>query len=436
MSDTSARLVTHARASPLRRPDHPGAGPGGSVADGGGAGMQMAIDAASTTESRVDDPSSSSTRATSRDRSKIEAYERALRRASDPGDVVVDLGAGTGCWASWPPGPAPPGSTCWTAVRSSVSPPSSPPATGFDEVMVPVRAHSQEVVLPELADVIVCDQIGGLVYDAGVLEYFADARATVAQARRPAMVPLGFELFCAPVSAPGPRGDVDVWAAGALGHRCRACAPARAQHGVAGRRRRRRTPDGARLPAVVSAPGPGNGSPPEVDFTFDAPGTVDGILGWFDAELAPGVHLSNSPGRAGRMDRWCNFYATPESFSGRRRRHPRGEDRPASRPGDADLDDHVAPRARHPRPTDATPRCSASSSGLRTCSPPAGAPRCSRPPPERRGRRGPRSCGRGHDGGRDHRPRSWPSIRGAFPDPGRGRAVLRDELGKWARVSR
>ena len=74
-----------------------------------------------------------------------------------------------------------------------------------------------------------------------------------------------------------------------------------------------------RLPRSSQLLVPGARSPRAVEFTFDAPGTVDGILGWFDAELAPGVHLSNAPDRAGRMERWCNFYATPESFSRRRR---------------------------------------------------------------------------------------------------------------------
>ena len=65
-------------------------------------------------------------------------------------------------------------------------------------------------MLPELADVVVCDQIGGLVYDAGVLGYFADARRRMLKPGGH-LVPHGFTLFFAPVRAPGPRERVDLW---------------------------------------------------------------------------------------------------------------------------------------------------------------------------------------------------------------------------------
>ncbi len=350
-----------------------------------------------------------------RDRSKIEAYERALTASVRPGDVVVDLGAGTGLL----------GFLAARAGASRVYMLDSGPIlglatelasrNGLDEVMVPVRGHSQEVVLPELADVIVCDQIGGLVYDAGVLEYFADARARLLKPGG-RMVPLGFELFCAPVSAPGPRGDVDVWAEEPWG------IDAEPAHQRALNTEWR--VDAADVAPLTEAASLGRLSSwsreriaAEVDFTFDAPGTVDGILGWFDAELAPGVHLSNSPDRAGRMDRWCNFYATPESFpvvagdtlAVRIDLRPdpgmltwtttwrRGRDTLAHGRQSTVLGQFLGPE-------------DLLAAGEGTLQP---------TPAERRGRRGPRSCGRGHDGGRDHRPGPGRASAGV-PRPGAG----------------
>ena len=240
------------------------------------------------------------------DRAKLEAYERALAQLINPGDVVVDLGSGTGLL----------GLMAARAGAGRVYMIDSGPVlgvatevaaqNGFADRVIPVRAHSNDVDLPELADVVVCDQIGGLVYDAGVFGYFADARRRMLKPGGH-LVPHGFTLYLAPVRAPEPRERVDLWERHPHGF------DTAALHRLALNTEWRVDPTGIEIlapgaaVATVSSWNLDRISHTET-FEFDQKSTVDGLLGWFDAELAPGVRLTNAPGLTTRMHRWCNFY--------------------------------------------------------------------------------------------------------------------------------
>lgn len=241
---------------------------------------------------------------------KHRAYQEALAQVITPGDVVLDLGAGAGLL----------GLLAARAGAGRVYMVDSGPilglaveiakANGFADCVVPVRAHSTEVTLPELVDVVVCDQIGGFVYDAGVLKFFADARARLLKPDGH-LVPGAFRLYLAPVAAPDVREQVDLWA----GH------PAGLDTGPAHRVAVNNAwPVEPAQVEVLTPPaelgGLSSWSQDRLEhaasFEFDTTDTVDGLVGWFDTELAPGVGLTNDPRDPGRMERWCNFYPLPE----------------------------------------------------------------------------------------------------------------------------
>jgi hypothetical protein len=241
-----------------------------------------------------------------RDTRKLAAYQQALDNVVQPGDVVVDLGAGTGLLGllAARAGAAriymvDSGSILGVAEEVAAQ-------NGFADRMIPVRGASTDVVLPEPADVVVCDQIGGFVYDAGVLEYFDDARRRLLKPGG-TLMPSSFTLFLAPVSAPAARADVDIWAARPAGF------DTSAVHQLAVNTEWRIEGSQAQLtsdPATVATIEADSLDPisSTVEYTFSEATTVDGLLGWFDAELAPGVHLSNAPDTTDRMQRWCNLY--------------------------------------------------------------------------------------------------------------------------------
>lgn len=245
-----------------------------------------------------------------RDRRKLELYSEAIARVVKPGDIVIDLGSGSGLL----------GLLAAKAGAKRVYMIDSGPilgvsrdvvnANGFADVVEFVRSDSEDYIPRELADVILCDQIGGFVYDAGVLQYFADAQKRLL---RPGgtMIPASFVLNFGLATAAGPRGNVDIWANHSAGLDTRAFhqLAVNTEWGV----------DGAEVTLVSEAATLGSIVASSQDpikgshaFAIAEQATVDGVVGWFDAELAPGVVATNRPDASDRINRWCNFYPLVE----------------------------------------------------------------------------------------------------------------------------
>ena len=246
-----------------------------------------------------------------RDSRKLSAYRQALESVVRPGDVVVDLGAGTGLLGLMA-ARAGAGRVYMVDTGSILGVAQDIAArNGFADRMVAVRGASTDIDLPEKADVVVCDQIGGFVYDAGVLDYFTDARQRFLKPEG-SLVPGAFTLHLAPVAAPEPRADVDIWIDNPSG------LDTSAVHGLAVNTEWRVEASQVQVAAppvaiATIASSSLDQVPGAALFTFSEPATVDGLLGWFDAELAPGVHLTNAPDAPDRMQRWCNFYPLERS---------------------------------------------------------------------------------------------------------------------------
>ena len=247
-----------------------------------------------------------------RDSRKLSAYQQAVDIAVRPGDVVVDLGSGTGLLGLMAAraGAARVYMVDWGPILGLAEEIAA--KNGYSDRVIPVRGSSLDVVLPELADVVMCDQIGGFVYDAGVLEYFEDAARRLLKPGG-VLLPSAFTLHLAPVHAPEARENVDIWGAGPGGF------DTSAAHRLAINTEWRI--DGSQVtlaaqPAAVATIASSSVEPVthSTTFTFDNGGSVDGLLGWFDAELAPGVSLTNAPGAPARMQRWCNFYPAKHSL--------------------------------------------------------------------------------------------------------------------------
>jgi protein arginine N-methyltransferase 1 len=245
-----------------------------------------------------------------RDSRKLSAYQQAVDAVVRPGDVVVDLGSGTGLLGLMAAraGAARVYMVDWGPILGLAQEIAA--RNGYADRVIPVRGSSLEVMLPELADLVMCDQIGGFVYDAGVLEYFDDARRRLLKPGG-TLLPSAFTLHLAPVHAPEARANVDLWGADPGGF------DTSAAHRLAINTEWRIDGSQATVaapPAEVATIASSSVEPvrESTTFTFDEAGSVDGLLGWFEAELAPGVSLTNAPGAPGRMQRWCNFYPTKQ----------------------------------------------------------------------------------------------------------------------------
>lgn len=248
------------------------------------------------------------------DDSRIAAFRRAIHATVRPGDVVLDLACGTGilglmaCEAGAARVYAIDDGEIIEIARAIAR------ANGFADRIVHIHEHSTHVTLPERADVLVFDQIGRLGFDAGVLELAADARARLLKpgAR---MVPIDVRLDAALVSAPVMRARVDFWGTTPAGIDCAPVLPTALNTGY---------PMDAPLASCVSDPcevmsfnpstWAGEALSSTIELRAREDGRVDGLAGWFRAELSKGVWMTNAPFAADRINRRPAFLPFERTF--------------------------------------------------------------------------------------------------------------------------
>lgn len=235
------------------------------------------------------------------DPARVQAYERALAATIRRGDVVVDLGAGTGILGM-------------LACRAGAARVYAIEADGMIEVaralarangvadrIVFLMQHSSEVKLPEQVDVVAGDLIGRMGFEAGVFEAYAHARRWLKPGAR--VMPSAITICASPVEHHAAHADVEFWRQPVAGFDAHAVLPWARNTGYP------RVIDASQLLADRAASA--TFSPVAEDAVLRVRDTVrvtkggllHGIAGWFSAELAPGVEMTNAPGAPARINR-------------------------------------------------------------------------------------------------------------------------------------
>jgi SAM-dependent methyltransferase len=234
---------------------------------------------------------------------RLAAFRRAIRAKIRPGMVVLDLGAGTGIL----------GFLALEAGAARVYAVEARPvlraardaahAAGFGDRWVGIRGVSTRIDLPEKADLVVSDHVGCFGVDYGILEAYADARARHLK-RGGAFLPEALELRLRLVESPELRRRVSFWRSKPAGFRLPGLERMAAHTITFARPGRGETlsPPGtfARLDLREASEEPFEG---RTLLRASRAGTVHGLLGFFRARLARGVHISNDPGDAGGVQR-------------------------------------------------------------------------------------------------------------------------------------
>ncbi len=237
------------------------------------------------------------------DRPRIDSFRRAIRRVVRAGAVVADVGSGSGILGL-------------LACEAGAGRVYSIEATGMIEMARAIAAHngfadrlrfihaeSGEVELPEPVDVLVCDQIGHFGFEAGLFGFVSDARRRFLKPDG-AMIPARVCLQIAPVADPELAAAVRFWCERPAGFDM---SPAHAWAANTGYPTRLEQGQclGEPVAGVTIDVSGITGEPLALDVSLPiaARGTLDGIGGWFTADLAPGVILTNSPFSRDRIDR-------------------------------------------------------------------------------------------------------------------------------------
>ncbi len=109
------------------------------------------------------------------DRARTSAYQRAIRETVCPGDIVLDIGTGTGILAAT-------AAKCGAARVYAVEQSSMAKLAtkvfeenGLSETVTVIQGHSTDIVLPEKADVLVAEILGNDPLQENILDVTSDA---------------------------------------------------------------------------------------------------------------------------------------------------------------------------------------------------------------------------------------------------------------------
>ena len=250
------------------------------------------------------------------DRRRTSAYLAAIAETVKPGDVVVDLGTGTGILAL---AAARAGARTVYAIEASAIAGAAEAMfqrNGFADRIHVIRGWSTHVTLPEQANVLVTETVGHDPFDEGIAEYMTDARARfLTPGAR--VIPHGMRVWALPVSVPKDQLDPKHFTTEATARwhqdygfdfspllEAMPVAPLRLQFSTAVAREFPALAE-PMLVADVNLSQPfASAIDTHVDFVATGPGCLNGILIYFDLELSPGVSFTTERHAAEDTNSW------------------------------------------------------------------------------------------------------------------------------------
>jgi 2-polyprenyl-3-methyl-5-hydroxy-6-metoxy-1,4-benzoquinol methylase len=241
------------------------------------------------------------------DRTRTSLFRRAINAVVKPGDVVLDLACGTGVLGmlAMKAGAARLYQVDLTGMIQIARDVAR--ANGCGQTATGIRQVSSRATLPEMVDVVVADQLSHFGIGGGMPEIFNDARQRFLKPGG-RTIPRRIELFVTPVNFPEMWSAVSFWDKKPAGLNMTPAHVIAFNTGYPAENRPRRmlgkparmvTFDLTELtPEHVHA---------EAEIEVSTAGVMHGLSGWFVAELAPGINMTNSPFSKGRITRRAAF---------------------------------------------------------------------------------------------------------------------------------
>ncbi len=229
------------------------------------------------------------------DRVCMESYRKALFKTVQKGDVVMDLGTGTGILALFA---LQAGARRVYAVESGEIIEVAKAVcrrNDFQDRITFLKGHSSRVRLPEKVDLIVSETVGVFGLERGFLPSVLDSRKRFLK-RGGRIVPASVELFAVPVESPRVYRKISFWSRGLHGLNF---SPVRTFAANTLYQEKLDRGDFLSAPASLMKLDPLKAVAPAVSgktmFRIRRGGILHGIGGWFSAKLAEGIHLQNTP---------------------------------------------------------------------------------------------------------------------------------------------
>jgi hypothetical protein len=144
------------------------------------------------------------------DEVRTSSFLRAIMEVVEPGDVVVDIGSGTGVLSLFAAMAG--ASRVYSIEREPVIEIAREIAArnGLSETVTFIAGSSLEVEIPEQADVLITETIGNVGFDEGISTWIADARTRLLK-RDASVVPGRVDAVASLVSVPRDYRAVEKW---------------------------------------------------------------------------------------------------------------------------------------------------------------------------------------------------------------------------------
>jgi predicted RNA methylase len=235
-----------------------------------------------------------------RDTGRNEAYRRALAHVVKPGDVVLDVGAGTGILSIF--AAASGARRVYAVERTGIAEVAKQviASNGYSDRIEVMQSDLEDVTLPEKVDVIVSEWMGGFGVDENILAVLVMARDRWLKPGG-TMVPGRVTAMLAPAHLPEFDEAIAHWESRPHGVDLSVIARLTTQETF-----HTQTPPESLVapPQMMWSHDPLTCSLEEADqpfttkltFTATRPSTISGLLTWFVAEMGDGRTLTNAVG--------------------------------------------------------------------------------------------------------------------------------------------
>ncbi len=242
-------------------------------------------------------------------------YRRAIAAKLLPGDTVADLGCGVGvlglfCLESG-------AARCWGIDSSDAIhlARESMERAGLAELYTCIADSTFRADLPERVDLIICDHVGYMGFDYGIIPLMRDARRRFLKPGGK-MIPLALDLMVAPASSDACNAKARIWGTDAVPE------PYRWLAELSSNACYRHNFEPADLLGPAAHLGHVDLAEAEPAlFRFEAvlkiarAGRFDGFAAWFDCQLAGDIRMTNAPLDPDSIQRPQAFLPARESFA-------------------------------------------------------------------------------------------------------------------------
>ncbi len=229
------------------------------------------------------------------DKVRTQTFQRAIEQQVRPGDVVLDIGCGSGILSYF---------ACMAGAKRVYAIEKGPmfelaqilcQQNGFSDKVVFINEWSTRVSLPEQADVLITETIGNIGFDEGIIGWILDAkkRNLKPNAR---IVPHTLTLCAVPVQTKKDYDDVRRWDADFYGLNFSAARGIEANNLVWTRLESNHFMSRpAQMLTVNLNETMTEDFWAEQSFPISKNGVIHGLGGWFNSEIAPGIRLTTKP---------------------------------------------------------------------------------------------------------------------------------------------